>query len=442
MGKKLSFACSNCGAQYSSWSGRCSACDAWNSIEELIVATSSKSGSFNSAFKPENIDSSVNENEARFVMKNKAVSDLLGGGIVRGSVMLLSGEPGIGKSTLLLQLADSLGDDLKVLYVSGEESLQQVALRAKRLKINNNNISLVNSNSTDAIIESIESKQYNLVIIDSIQTISLESINSAAGNVSQITNSTNLIIRAAKASKTSVVLVGHVTKDGFIAGPKMLEHLVDVVLHLEGDKFSGFKTLRANKNRFGSVNEVVLFEMHGEGLSVIDNPSKSLLSERQIADGSVVHALMQGSRPLLVEIQALVNKTSYGYPKRTASGFDLNRLNLIIAIIEKRTKLKLFNDDIYINVVGGMKLNEPASDLAVAMAIASAKANKKLKQDLVVYGELGLSGEIRQVPFSEKRNEEAIKIGFKGSIGPKSNKKLTGYNPVNDLRTALIDFLD
>ena len=375
-------------------------------------------------------------------MRNKAVSDLLGGGIVRGSVMLLSGEPGIGKSTLLLQLADSLNQDLRVLYVSGEESLQQVALRAKRLKISNDNISLVNSNSTDQIIEAIESKEYNLVIVDSIQTISLEAISSAAGNVSQITNSTNLVIRAAKASKTSVILVGHVTKDGYIAGPKMLEHLVDVVLHLEGDKFSGFKTLRANKNRFGSVNEVVLFEMHGEGLSVIENPSKSLLSERQIADGSVVHAVMQGSRPLLVEIQALVNKTSYGYPKRTASGFDLNRLNLIIAIIEKRTKLKLFNDDIYVNVVGGMKLSEPASDLAVAMAIASAKANKKLKQDLVVYGELGLSGEIRQVPFVEKRNEEAIKIGFKGSIGPKFGKKLTGYNPVNDLRSALIDFLD
>lgn len=443
MGKeRLSFVCSNCGAQYSSWAGKCTACDSWNSLEEVVSVSSNSKNISTTNLKPENISTSIAEKENRIELSNKQVNDLLGGGVVKGSVILLSGEPGIGKSTLLLQLAEAVNQNLKVLYVSGEESLQQVALRAKRLKISNDNIHLVNSNSTDQIINAIESNQYNLVIVDSIQTISLEVIHSAAGNVSQITNSTNLIIRAAKSSLTSVILVGHVTKEGYIAGPKILEHLVDVVLHLEGDKFSGFKTLRANKNRFGSVNEVVLFEMHGEGLSVIENPSKSLLEERQISDGSIVHACMQGSRPLLVEIQALVNKTSYGYPKRTASGFDLNRLNLIIAIIEKRTKLKLFNDDIYINVVGGIKLSEPAADLAVAMAIASAKANKNLKEDLVVFGELGLSGEIRNIPFAEKRSEEAIKIGFKGSIGPKMSKKAKGYNQVSDLRSALIDFLD
>jgi DNA repair protein RadA/Sms len=443
MGKeRLSFVCSNCGAQFSSWAGKCTACDSWNSLEEVVTVSSSTSRNISSAkLKPENISTSIAEKENRLELSNKQVNDLLGGGVVKGSVILLSGEPGIGKSTLLLQLAEAVNQNLSVLYVSGEESLQQVALRAKRLKISNDNIHLVNSNSTDQIINAIESNQYNLVIVDSIQTISLDSIHSAAGNVSQITNSTNLIIRAAKSSLTSVILVGHVTKEGYIAGPKILEHLVDVVLHLEGDKFSGFKTLRANKNRFGSVNEVVLFEMHGEGLAFIENPSKSLLEERQVSDGSIVHACMQGSRPLLVEIQALVNKTSYGYPKRTASGFDLNRLNLIIAIIERRTKLKLFNDDIYINVVGGIKLTEPAADLAVAMAIASAKANKNLKEDLVVFGELGLSGEIRNIPFIEKRAEEAIKIGFKGSIGPKTSKTTKGYKPVSDLRTALIDYL-
>lgn len=442
MGKeKLSYVCSNCGAQYSSWAGKCSACDSWNSLEEVVQISNSKSvNSLN--LKPEKISTSINNKQNKIELNNSQINNLLGGGIVMGSVILLSGEPGIGKSTLLLQVAESINEKLNVLYISGEESLEQVALRAKRLKISNENIHLVNSNSTDQIINAIESNKYNLVIIDSIQTISLESIHSAAGNVSQITNSTNLIIRAAKSTNTSVILVGHVTKDGYIAGPKILEHLVDVVLHLEGDKFSGFKTLRANKNRFGSVNEVVLFEMHGEGLRVIENPSKSLLEERRISDGSIVHACMQGSRPLLVEIQALVNKTSYGYPKRTSSGFDLNRLNLIIAIIEKRTKLKLFNDDIYINVVGGIKLTEPAADLAVAMAIASAKANKNLKDDLVVFGELGLSGEIRNIPFIDKRAEESVKIGFKGSIGPKNSKKIKAYYQVSDLRSALIEFLD
>jgi len=442
MGKdRLTYVCSNCGAQSSSWAGKCSACDSWNSMEEVVQVSSSSKNLNSSVFKPENIQTSIKEKENRIELSSKQINSLLGGGIVKGSVVLLSGEPGIGKSTLLLQVAEYVNSNLNVLYVSGEESIEQVALRAKRLKISNENIHLVNSNSTDQIVNAIESGKFNLVIVDSIQTISLEAINSAAGNVSQITNSTNLIIRAAKGSLTSVILVGHVTKEGYIAGPKILEHLVDVVLQLEGDKFSGFKTLRANKNRFGSVNEVVLFEMLGEGMEVIENPSKSLLEERKISDGSIVHACMQGSRPLLVEIQALVNKTSYGYPKRTSSGFDLNRLNLIIAIIEKRTKLKLFNDDIYINVVGGMKLTEPAADLAVAMAIASAKANKNLKEDLVVFGELGLSGEIRNIPFTEKRAEEALKIGFKGSIGPKS-KATKGYNQVLDLRSALIKFLD
>lgn len=433
---RVNYICNNCGAISSQWSGKCNSCNSWNSIEENVEVSSSSLDN-KKHIKYDDISVAFKENEERIISNNKHINDLLGGGIVKGSVNLITGDPGIGKSTLLMQLCSML--ETKVLYVSGEESLHQIALRAKRLNIVNNNVKLANSNSTDEIVNAINSKEFDLVIIDSIQTISLEAINSAAGNVSQITNSTNLILRSAKQSSTAVILVGHVTKEGYIAGPKVLEHLVDVVLNLEGDKLSGFKTLRANKNRFGSIDEIVIFEMREEGLIIVENPSKTLLAQRLNSDGSIVHACMQGSKPLLVEIQALVNNSSYGYPKRAASGFDLNRLNLIIAVIEKRTKLMLQNDDVYINVVGGIKLSEPAADLAVAMAIASAKAGKKLKNDLVVFGEIGLSGEIRHVPFMQRRIDESNKLGFKGVIAPKSKENRNGSS---NLRETLINFLD
>ena len=368
---------------------------------------------------------------------------VLGGGILPAGVMLLAGQPGIGKSTLLMQVAAHVAEQSSVLYVSGEESASQVKLRATRLgATSGDDLQFVASTSADDIAATIRSGQYKLVIIDSIQTLSLEEIASAPGTVSQITNSSNVIIRAAKASGAAVILVGHVTKEGSIAGPKVLEHLVDVVLQFEGDRYGGFKVVRAVKNRYGSTSEAAIFEMNDKGLRVVENPSAALLAERQNADGSVVLATLEGNRPILVEIQALVNSTNFGYPKRTASGFDLNRLNLLIAVLEKRTKLNLSDKDIYVNVVGGLKLADRAADLAVAMAIASAAAGRKLDDGLVVFGEVGLGGEIRSAQGADKRLNEAKKLGFTQAIAPAtSGKKNSFVKGVKDLRQALIGYL-
>ena len=368
---------------------------------------------------------------------------VLGGGILPAGVMLLAGQPGIGKSTLLMQVAAHVAEQSSVLYVSGEESASQVKLRATRLgATSGDDLQFVTSTSADDIAATIRSGRYKLVIIDSIQTLSLEEIASAPGTVSQITNSSNVIIRAAKASGAAVILVGHVTKEGSIAGPKVLEHLVDVVLQFEGDRYGGFKVVRAVKNRYGSTSEAAIFEMNDKGLRVVENPSAALLAERQNADGSVVLATLEGNRPILVEIQALVNSTNFGYPKRTASGFDLNRLNLLIAVLEKRTKLNLSDKDIYVNVVGGLKLADRAADLAVAMAIASAAAGRKLDDGLVVFGEVGLGGEIRSAQGADKRLNEAKKLGFTQAIAPAtSGKKNSFVKGVKDLRQALIGYL-
>jgi len=329
------------------------------------------------------------------------------------------------------------------LYVSGEESAHQIGLRAKRLGASEGRLKLATSTSADDIGATIASGEFELVVVDSIQTISCSSISSAPGSVSQITNSTQLLTSVAKTTNTALVIVGHVTKEGSIAGPKVLEHLVDVVLQLEGDRYGGFKLLRAVKNRYGSTNEAGIFEMTDSGLSPVDNPSAALLAERQVSDGSIVMATIEGTRPLLVEVQALVNRTSYGYPKRTASGIDLNRVNLLVAMLEKRTKLNLSEQDIYINIVGGIKLTEPASDLAICMAIASASKGMQLNENAVVFGEVGLSGEIRHVPYIEKRLAEAKKLGFDTSIGPiqKEGKKLKGYEGIKDIRSALNKYL-
>ena len=373
------------------------------------------------------------------------ISDLdtvLGGGILPGGVVLLAGQPGIGKSTLLLQVTSHVAGGVPVLYASGEESASQVKLRAERLGADaHDQLSFVASTSADDIAATIRSGAYKLVIIDSIQTLSLEEITSAPGTVSQITNASNVIIRAAKESGAAVILVGHVTKEGSIAGPKVLEHLVDVVLQFEGDRYGGFKVVRAMKNRFGSTNEAAIFEMEEDGLRLVENPSAALLAERQDADGSVVLATLEGSRPILVEIQALVNPTSFGYPKRTASGFDLNRLNLLIAVLERRTKLNLSDKDIYINVVGGLKLSDPAADLAVMMAIASASAGRKLDDGIVVFGEVGLGGEVRSVGNVDKRVAEAKKLGFTSALAPMGVKKNSFIRGVRDVRHALIDYV-
>lgn len=445
---RTQFICQNCGASYPKWTGKCDNCGEWNTLVEQAAASQGKSVVAKSAHSgrvltPQTMQSiSVEETARRMTTGYSDLDAVLGGGILPGGVILMAGQPGIGKSTLLLQVASEIGKENTVLYASGEESASQVKLRAERLGANTREqLHFVASTSADDIAATIRSGAYKLVIIDSIQTLSLDEITSAPGTVSQITNSSNVIIRAAKDAGAAVVLVGHVTKEGSIAGPKVLEHLVDVVLQFEGDRYGGFKVVRAVKNRFGSTNEAAIFEMYEQGLRVVENPSAALLAERQNADGSVVMATLEGTRPLLVEIQALVNPTSFGYPKRTASGFDLNRLNLLIAVLERRTKLNLSDKDIYINVVGGLKLNDPAADLAICMAIASAAAGKRLGDELVVFGEIGLGGEIRSVHSAERRVAEAKKLGFTQAIAPKSGQKDSFIKGVGDLRQALIDYL-
>ena len=439
----VKYVCQNCGAVHSSWMGRCSACNEWNTITEQLDAVSlaAPSGRKIETSVVSKITSA--KETARIHAGVASVDDVLGGGFVPGSVTLLAGQPGIGKSTLLLQIAYEAAKHTKVLYISGEESVQQVSLRARRLGVSHDNLLLASSTSADDIATTIASADNQLVVVDSIQTVSAAAVSSAAGSVSQITNSTQMLMQAAKKSNTALLLVGHVTKEGSIAGPKVLEHVVDVVLQLEGDRYGGFKILRSVKNRFGSTHESAIFEMKDSGLQPVDNPSAALLEERQVSDGSVVLATIEGARPLLVEVQALVGTTSYGYPKRAASGIDLNRLNLLVAMLERRTKLNLSDKDIYINIVGGLKLTEPAADLAVCMAIASASKGMQLKDDAVVFGEVGLSGEVRRVPFADKRINEAKKLGFSGAIAPvgSGDKKTAYVHEVRDIRSALNQFL-
>ena len=439
------YECTSCGAQSGSYAGRCAQCGEWNTMQEQLtnsaVEASVKSGH---QLQPQSVATSIKADQPRLQTGMADVDLIFGGGIVAGSVNLIAGQPGIGKSTLLLQLAYAVAAQVPVLYVSGEESAYQIGLRAERLGTLRPELQLATSSSADDIAATIASADYQLVIVDSIQTLQASAITSAAGTVTQITNSTHLITAAAKQSGTAVILVGHVTKEGAIAGPKVLEHVVDVVLQLEGDRYGGFKILRAIKNRFGSTNEAGIFEMVEQGLQPVENPSAALLAERQISDGSVVLATLEGTRPLLVEVQALVNKSSYGYPKRAASGFDLNRLNLLVAMLERRTKLNLSEQDIYINIVGGMRITEPAADLAICLAIGSAAKGLQLKQNAVVFGEVGLSGEVRHVPHADKRLAEAQKLGFDGAIGPKqkTSKQLAGLHSVTDVRTALNIYLE
>lgn len=446
---KSRYVCQNCGASFVKWAGRCENCGEWNTLVEQagVVETEAKtalargkvSGKALEAVSINTIESS--DAGSRLTTSFPDLDAVLGGGILLGSVNLLAGQPGIGKSTLLMQICAAVASNHSVLYVSGEESAGQVKLRAVRLGASSDTLHFASSTSGNDIAKTIETGKYELVIVDSIQTLSMAEISSAPGTVSQVSNCGNLIIQAAKGSNTAVVIVGHVTKDGTLAGPKILEHLVDVVLNFEGDRYGGFKTVRAVKNRFGSTNEVAIFEMAEKGLVEVKNPSEALLSERQNTDGSIIMATIEGTRPLLVEIQALVNPTNFGYPKRTASGFDLNRLNLLVAVLEKRTKLKLQDKDIFINVVGGMRLNDSAADLAVCMAIASAAAGRKLDDDMVVFGEVGLGGEIRSVTAPDRRIAEARKLGFTGAIAPATIKDKFVF-PVRDLRSALVKYMN
>lgn len=413
------FVCQECGSAQAKWSGRCPTCGAWNSfIEESSNTVAAQGGVTLAATSLKSIKADKARN--RLNTNISEVNQVLGGGIVPGSLLLLAGEPGIGKSTLLLQLADQLGEDEPILYVSGEESLHQLKMRADRLKAQAAKLELVTSTSSDDIAATVASANYKLVIVDSIQTMATANVSSSAGTISQITASAQLLQAAAKQTHTAVLLVGHVTKEGNIAGPKILEHLVDVVLYLEGERFGTFKILRGIKNRFGSTNEVGIFEMKEDGLLPVANPSAALLSERTEGDGSVIFATVEGSRALLVEIQALVAQSNFGYPKRTVSGFDLNRLNLLLAVLGKRAGLNMSTHDVYVNVVGGLKIDEPAADLAVALAIASAARSKPLADSMVVFGEVGLGGEVRSIAQVEKRIAEAKKLGFKQAIGPQA----------------------
>lgn len=439
---KTKFVCQQCGASFPKWAGRCENCGAWNSLLETTPESVGKSAVSRSSGRKINAerirDVEVDQVSKRIDTGIADLNQVLGGGLMPGGVTLIAGQPGIGKSTILMQLASFISKSQKVLYASGEESASQVKLRAERLgATGSDSLYLTATTSADDVATTISSGDYQLAIVDSMQTMAMAEVSSAPGTVSQITNSANIIIRAAKAANTSVILVGHITKEGSIAGPKVLEHLVDVVLSFEGDRYGGFKMIRAVKNRYGSTSEVAIFDMTDQGLRIVENPSAALLEERADTDGSIVLATLEGNRPLLVEIQALVNKSNFGYPKRAASGFDANRLTLLVAVLERRTKLDLSDKDIFINVVGGLKLNDRAADLAVCMAIASAAAERKLRDGAVVFGEIGLGGEIRSASMPEKRIAEAKKLGFKYAIAPRSAAKNKFVVPATDLRDAL-----
>lgn len=401
--------------------GKCEQCGAWNSFVEEAAPTSSGFGKAKAtaALTPVKLESVETKRLPRVTTGIGEVDQVLGGGIVPGSVMLLSGDPGIGKSTITLQIAASVARASKVLYVSGEESQTQIKLRAERMKVTADNLDLLTETNIDAIAATIEQGGYGLVIIDSIQTMAVEALTGSPGTVGQITASAQVLQSLAKRHNISTLIIGHVTKEGTIAGPKILEHLVDVVLYLEGDRYGSFKALRGIKNRFGSTSEVGIFEMGEYGLTTVENPSEALLAERQPGAGSVVLATLEGTRPLLVEVQALVSATAFGYPKRTAVGFDLNRLNLLVAVLTKRAGLNLSSSDIYVNVVGGLRVTEPAADLAIILSIASAFKDAAIPKNLVAFGEVGLSGEVRSVTQVSKRMDEAARLGLTFAITPK-----------------------
>ena len=431
---KTVFVCSSCGYESAKWLGKCPACNEWNTFyEEKVVSSSNNSSSTNGGNKAKAMPLKLKEVEGIEVSRTSTgigeLDRVLGGGLVKGSLVLVGGEPGIGKSTLILQLCDKVQGEGKVLYISGEESAEQVKIRADRLNINNDELMFLGETNIDNIQEAIFSINPKLVIIDSIQTMYSEEITSAAGTVSQVREITARIMRMCKDNGITTIIIGHVTKDGNIAGPRVLEHMVDTVLYLEGERYFSYRILRSVKNRFGSTNEVGMFEMKNEGMVEITNPSSILISERNDNPaGSVIVASMEGTRPLLVELQALTTPSVFGIPKRTANGIDYNRLAVLIAVIEKRAGIALGGQDVYLNVVSGIKIAEPAIDLGVVLACTSSYKNVSIPQDVVAIGEVGLTGEVRAVNMIEKRIKEAEKLGFKKIIIPESNKKLLKDN--------------
>ena len=419
---KAIYVCQQCGAQSLRWVGRCPDCDEWNSMVETVESReSSPPSSIVPRSKPQRLTEIPAEGFRRLPVPMAEFSRVLGGGIVPGSTVLIAGDPGIGKSTLLLQVTAVLSEELgNVLYVSGEESAPQIKIRAERLGISTDGLYLLTETDMDAIMDHIQQLAPRLVVVDSIQTVYVPELASAAGNISQVRESATRLIHLAKGEGVPIFMVGHVTKAGGIAGPRVLEHMVDTVLYLEGERFHSYRLLRTVKNRFGSTDEVGVFEMSGLGMLEVSNPSEAFLSERSEGTGSAVAVTLEGTRPLLVEIQALTSTTSFGLPRRTANGIDFNRLLLLVAVLSKRMGLRLHDQDVFVNVVGGLKINEPAVDLSVAVAIASSFRDTPVAHDLAIIGEIGLSGELRSVSQPMKRLNEAARLGFKRCLLPRS----------------------
>jgi DNA repair protein RadA/Sms len=428
MAKKSStvFVCSSCGYESSKWLGKCPSCNEWNTFyEEKAVTTATGKDKKKERSEPVTLNSVEKKTTIRIKTGSEELDRVLGGGFVEGSLTLLGGEPGIGKSTLILQICNNVKVDGKILYVSGEESADQIKLRADRLGIKNENLLFLAETDIDNVEYALDKYEPKFVIIDSVQTMYSDDITSAPGSVSQVREITARIMKMCKMSNITTIIIGHVTKDGNIAGPRVLEHMVDTVLYIEGERYFSYRILRGVKNRFGSTNEIGMFEMQNEGMVEITNPSSVLISERDgNPPGSVIVVSMEGTRPLLLELQALSIPTVFGMPRRNAIGIDYNRLTLLMAVLEKRAGMNLGSQDIYLNIVGGIRVNEPALDLGIILATASTFKNIPIKEDIVAIGEVGLTGEIRAVNMIEKRIREAEKLGYKTIIIPESNKKL------------------
>lgn len=446
---KSSYVCQNCGYETSKWNGKCPNCGEWNTFEEVEVAVKSsakaRAGSIkdisDSIVSVGSVDASYDE--VRYNTGLRELDRVLGGGLVKGSLVLLGGEPGIGKSTMLLQICETMGDDHTILYVSGEESIRQIKLRANRLGVNSENLYLLAENDCEKICAAIVKEKPEIVIIDSIQTMSIAEISSAQGSITQVRECTNLFMRTAKSEEIPMFIVGHVNKDGAIAGPKVMEHIVDCVLYFEGQRNLSYRILRAVKNRFGSTNEIGVFEMADAGLIEVENPSMMMLEGRPTdVSGTCVACIMEGSRPIMAEVQALVSKSSFSAPRRTATGFDYYRMAIIIAVLEKRLGYFFGGLDVYINIVGGLKLDDTAADLSVALALYSSLTDKVVSDKTIAFGEIGLGGELRTISHAEQRISEAERMGFEKCILPahalkavdtrKYSMKIVGVRSIKD----------
>lgn len=424
---KSVYVCNQCGYESPKWYGCCPDCGEWNTMEEEIrsPADNKRAEIAHKTVFAERINEVSADDEIRFKTGMSELDRVLGGGIVKGSLVLLSGDPGIGKSTILLQICEYLGKNLRILYVSGEESSRQIKLRANRLGVSTENLYIMSQTDAEAIVEYIKTTKPDLVIVDSIQTMAINEISSSPGSVTQVRETTNLFMHCAKGLGIPTIIVGHVNKDGNIAGPKVLEHIVDCVLYFEGERHLSYRILRAVKNRYGSTNEIGVFEMLDKGLAEVPNPSLMLISGKpKNTAGTCIACVMEGSRPILAEVQGLVATSGYGNARRTATGFDYNRMSMLLAVLEKRAGFLFSNCDAYINVVGGLKLDEPATDLSVALALISSLKDIPIRDDTIAIGEIGLGGELRTVSYCEQRIKEADRLGFKRCIIPKHNLKI------------------